>query len=148
MNAPTNPRRVRPRPGSASEVFGYMSVDDCMTTADPGRIETSLRPPYYAVIFTNRRDDADDGYPETSARMLELAAQLPGFLGIESVRDGGVGITVSYWQDEASIAAWKQNVEHLAAQANGRGGWYQQYRVRVAKVEREYGFGEPAAHDG
>lgn len=96
-------------------------------------------PPYYTVIFTSRRTDGDDGYDDTAARMVELAARQPGFLGVESVRDG-LGITISYWRDEASIVAWKREAEHRTAQTAGRDRWYADYRVQVARVERAYGF--------
>lgn len=96
-------------------------------------------PPYYAVIFTSLRTPTESGYDETSARMIDLAAQQPGFLGVESVRDG-LGITISYWRDEASIAAWRREAEHREAQRTGRDRWYEQYRVQVAWVERAYGF--------
>lgn len=76
--------------------------------------------------------------------MVALAAQQPGFLGVESAREG-VGITVSYWRDLESIKAWKANAEHLVAQQTGRSDWYRQYRTRIARVERDYGFDSPAA---
>jgi heme-degrading monooxygenase HmoA len=65
------------------------------------------KPPYYAVIFTSERTHNDDGYEDTAKRMLELAAQQPGFLGVDSVRDSELGITVSYWRDIESIKAWR-----------------------------------------
>ncbi|QDZ29987.1 antibiotic biosynthesis monooxygenase [Noviherbaspirillum sp. UKPF54] len=99
------------------------------------------KPPYYAVIFTSLRTDGDNGYADTARRMVELAAQQPGFLGIESVRDG-IGITVSYWESPEAIRAWKANAEHQLAQERGRGDWYSAYRIRIARVERDYGFGE------
>jgi heme-degrading monooxygenase HmoA len=72
--------------------------------------------------------------------MVELAGAQPGFLGVESARgDGGFGITVSYWTDEAAIAAWKRDAEHQIAQEHGRGEWYTHYEVRVARVDRAYG---------
>lgn len=99
------------------------------------------KPPYYAVIFTNqRRDDGDNGYGETAERMAELAATMPGFLGIESVRGAdGFGVTISYWLDETSIANWRRNLEHTEARRRGRENWYAHFEVRVAKVERAYG---------
>ena len=78
-----------------------------------------------------------------AVRMVELAAKQPGFLGVESAREG-VGITVSYWQDLSSIKAWKANAEHLIAQRTGRTDWYAQYKTRIAKVERDYGFDKSA----
>lgn len=94
-------------------------------------------PPYYAVIFTSRRTGVDDGYGDTSARMIELAAQQPGFLGVESARGAdGLGITVSYWESEEAIANWRQQAEHRLAQAAGREKWYSEFVTRVARVER------------
>ena len=94
-------------------------------------------PPYYAVIFTSLRTDVDAGYDAMAARMVELAAQQPGYLGIESAR-AAVGITVSYWANLDAIRAWKANAEHLEAQRRGHAQWYSAFRLRVAKVEREY----------
>ncbi|MEZ8826074.1 antibiotic biosynthesis monooxygenase [Vibrio amylolyticus] len=95
-------------------------------------------PPYYAVIFTSIRSDADHGYGETADRMLHLAQQQPGFLGAESARED-VGITVSYWSDLEAIKNWKKNTEHLDAQKTGRKEWYSSFKVRISKVERDYG---------
>jgi heme-degrading monooxygenase HmoA len=95
-------------------------------------------PPYTAVIFTSVRTDEDAGYAATAARMAELAAQQPGYLGIEGARDR-LGITVSYWTTPAAALAWKRVAEHRLAQQLGRERWYRTYRVRVATVEREYG---------
>lgn len=101
---------------------------------------TTPAPPYFAVIFTSRRSEVDSGYQETAQRMVELAREQPGFLGVESVRDEhGLGITVSYWRDEASILRWRKNTEHCLAQALGRRDWYADYLVRIARVERCYG---------
>ena len=101
-------------------------------------------PPYYAVIFTSRRTDVDDGYDETSDRMIELAAQHPGFLGVESARgEDGLGITISYWTDEDAIRAWRMNAEHLVVQEKGRREWYAEFITRVAKVERVNTFKAP-----
>ena len=101
-------------------------------------------PPYYAVVFSSRRNDADaEGYAAAAERMLELAARQPGYLGAESARDAsGFGITVSYWRDEAAILAWKHQAEHAATRARGRADWYQRYQLRVARVERAYGWAQ------
>lgn len=97
-------------------------------------------PPYYAVIFSSKRTQGDDGYGAMAERMVELAARQPGFLGVETARgDDGFGITVSYWSSEKAIAAWKADAEHLAAQRFGILKWYEHYEIRVAKVERAYG---------
>lgn len=95
-------------------------------------------PPYYAVIFTSLRSEVEEGYARTAARMLELAAEQPGYLGVESAREG-LGITVSYWSDLEAIRRWKTQLDHREAQRLGREAWYSRYRVRIARVEREYG---------
>lgn len=101
-------------------------------------IADTPEPPYVAVVFTSLRTDGDNGYAAMSARMDELAAQQPGYLGIEAAREG-LGITVSYWVDEDAARAWKQVAAHLVAQQRGRDVWYSDYRVRVAVVHRDYG---------
>jgi heme-degrading monooxygenase HmoA len=101
-------------------------------------IANTPKPPYYAVIFTSTRTEGDHGYDEMAARMVELAEQQSGFLGIESAREE-MGITVSYWADLASIVRWKANSEHLEAQKIGRKSWYDSFKVRISKVERDYG---------
>jgi heme-degrading monooxygenase HmoA len=71
--------------------------------------------------------------------MVELAREQPGYLGVESVRDAsGAGITVSYWESEEAISAWKRVADHRVAQRLGRGRWYLDYALRVARVERAY----------
>ena len=105
----------------------------------PGLAHTPA-PPYYAVIFTSQRTAGDHGYGAMSDRMVELGSGHDGFLGIDSARSAeGLGITVSYWRDEAAIAAWKRDTEHQKAQRGGQQTWYADYEVRVAKVERAYG---------
>ncbi|MCF3648652.1 antibiotic biosynthesis monooxygenase family protein [Synoicihabitans lomoniglobus] len=102
-------------------------------------IAQTPEPPYYAVIFTSTLTADTDGYDAMATRMVELAREQPGFLGMESARGSdGLGITVSYWQDVESIRAWKAVGEHRAAQATGKSRWYEHFAVRISKVERAY----------
>ncbi len=96
-------------------------------------------PPYYSVIFTSLRRDGDQGYESMALKMVELAQKQNGFLGIESAREE-VGITVSYWSNLESIKAWKTHSEHQLAQKKGRERWYSNFKVRIAKVERDYAY--------
>jgi len=93
----------------------------------------------YAVIFTSIRTDGDNGYDEMADKMVELAKNQPGFLGIESVRNQ-LGITISYWSDLESIQQWRDHSDHQIARGKGKEIWYQQFTTRIAKVEREYSF--------
>ena len=101
-------------------------------------ISKTPQPPYYAVIFTSLRTEGDNGYGDMSGRMVELASKQDGFLGIESAREE-IGVTVSYWRDLASIKNWKNNTDHAVAREKGRQDWYSHFKVRIAKVERDYG---------
>lgn len=101
-------------------------------------IAKTPEPPYYAVIFSSHRTDGDNGYADMAQRMVELASEQPGFLGMESAREH-VGITVSYWESLEAIRHWKQHAQHQEAQRLGHQIWYSSFRIRVAKVEREYG---------
>lgn len=109
-------------------------------------IASTPQPPYYAVIFTSTRTEGDKGYSTMADEMVALAKDQPGFLGIESAREG-VGITVSYWESEEAIRNWKQQSRHLAAQRQGRQEWYESYFTRVCKVERDYSFNRSRQED-
>jgi len=108
-----------------------MTAGSCAHTPDP---------PYYVVIFSSERNANDAvGYDEAAQRMVDLASRQPGFLGVESARNAqGFGITVSYWESESAIAAWKRNADHEAVRKRGRLDWYEHFEVRIAKVERAY----------
>lgn len=101
-------------------------------------IAQTPKPPYYAVIFSSHRKEGDNEYGEMADRMVQLASEQPGFLGVESARDG-LGITVSYWESLEAIRNWKRNAEHREAQRLGRKRWYSTFKVRIARVERDYG---------
>lgn len=98
-----------------------------------------MKAPYYAVIFTSNLTEESKAYADMAAKMEALARNQPGFLGVESARES-IGITVSYWESLEAIANWKSNTEHLFAQEIGKRNWYQDYAVRICKVEREYHF--------
>lgn len=104
-----------------------------MNTTD----DNMLPVPHFAVIFSNQRGEGNEElYEETAAAMVNLASQQPGYLSHESVRgEDGFGITISYWSDEASIKAWKENVDHLAAQRAGFETFYERFTLRIARVE-------------
>jgi heme-degrading monooxygenase HmoA len=118
------------------------SVDEPVAVVRPAALP---EPPYYAVVFTSLRAAADEGYADTARRMFALVQKQPGYLGADSVRGAdGLGITVAYFRDEESIAAWRRNVDHTAARERGRERWYDSYAIHVAKVERAYRFDRDA----
>lgn len=102
-------------------------------------IAKTIEAPYYAVIFTSINTENVEDYSEMANRMVELASEQEGYLGVESARNE-VGITVSYWKDLEAIKSWRDNAEHTIARELGRKKWYRSYMTRIAKVERDYGF--------
>jgi len=91
------------------------------------------------VMFVSERtgDDAA-GYAAAADAMERLAAEQPGYRGIDSVSADGIGITLSYWADEASAIAWRNHPEHTATREAGRGRWYKWYKLHVADIGRSY----------
>lgn len=103
------------------------------------RFALNLTPPYYAVTFSNQMTENTGGYGPMATLMGETAATMPGYLGMESVRDEtGFAITISYWTDEEAIAGWRAHAKHQMAQKRGKDTWYEHYELRVARVERAY----------
>lgn len=115
----------------------FSSKQRTMSMESP-QIADTPEPPYYAVIFSSVRTEGENGYSEMALTMEELTARQPGFLGLDSAREQ-VGITVCYWKDLESIKKWKNHIEHQQAQKLGHEKWYKSFKVRIAKVEREYG---------
>ena len=101
------------------------------------KLSTLASLPYYAVIFASEKSSQLDGYNQMAERMIELAQQQEGFLGIDSA-SSDIGITVSYWQSLEDIKNWKTNSEHQVARKQGRETWYKGFTLRVAKVESHY----------
>ncbi len=93
-----------------------------------------------SVIFVARRTDADpDGYAQAAHMMDALAARQHGYVGIDSVRGtDGLGITVSYWMNDADAKAWRDHPDHAAIRDAGRDRWYSDYSLHVAAVTRSY----------
>jgi heme-degrading monooxygenase HmoA len=102
-------------------------------------------PPYYAVIFTSLRTEGDHGYAAAAEQMIKLAEKQAGFLGVEHAREV-LGITVSYWKDLESITTWRNHADHTLARQKGRAEWYKEFQVRIARVERAYGFSAETDH--
>lgn len=95
-----------------------------------------FQPPYYAVIFTSTLKPNAKGYEAMAKKMLELVKKQPGFLGVDSVRDG-LGITVSYWKTLADIKRWKMHPEHQLAIHKGKNLWYDTYALKICKVSKQ-----------
>jgi heme-degrading monooxygenase HmoA len=93
-----------------------------------------------AVIFIAQRTaEYDAEYRAAAEAMEELAARQPGYRGMDSVRGtDGLGISVSYWANDASAKAWRDHPEHKAIRNAGRDRWYSHYDLHVAEITRSY----------
>jgi heme-degrading monooxygenase HmoA len=153
--SPPNGRSGRDDHRFSSQLHEYSSLsdenrrsrEDVVMSADG--FASLPEPPYWAVVLSSRRragsgadPDAEAGaYAAAAERVVELAAGYPGYLGIESTRDAaGFGINVSYWASEEAIRAWRDDAEHTLTRGAGRVRWYDHYELRMARVERAYGW--------
>ena len=89
-------------------------------------ISKTPTPSYYAVIFTSLWTEGDNGYGEMAEKMVQMASEQPGFLGVESAREE-LGITVSYWNSLEAIKNWRENAEHSLVREKGRKSWYSSF---------------------
>jgi len=92
----------------------------------------------YAVIFTAKIKEIDDEYMIVATRMRELATEKYGCVDFKAVSEGEQEIAISYWPSLKDIENWKNDPEHIKAQALGQQRWYSEYKVQVVKIEREY----------
>ncbi len=108
----------------------------------PAPLPVPIQADAVAVIFSAQRSAGDEsGYAAAAVEMERLAADQPGYLGIESARGAdGFGVTVSYWADDAAAQAWRDHPLHAAIRERGRAFWYDRYRITVARVTRGYGW--------
>jgi heme-degrading monooxygenase HmoA len=102
------------------------------------RVVDAPPPPYYAVIAPAELAEDVRGYPELAAKLVALAKEQPGFLGIESGFQHGFALAVSYWSSLEAIQAWSVHARHMVAKERGKSVWFRKYVTRIAKVERVY----------
>jgi heme-degrading monooxygenase HmoA len=94
------------------------------------------------VVFRSRLSvEAGDEYSEMAAEMLATAQEMPGFVEFKSFKsDDGERVSLVYWQDHETMAAWRNHPRHRIAQGKGRAKWYAYFRVEVADIVRETRF--------
>ena len=99
-----------------------------------------------AVIFEVVPSAAGrETYFEIAADLKPLLETIDGFISVErfqSLADPGKFLSLSFWRDEQAVLAWRNTPDHRAAQAAGRGGVFESYRLRIASVIRDYGLDE------
>ncbi|MFM7710016.1 MAG: antibiotic biosynthesis monooxygenase family protein [Ferruginibacter sp.] len=91
------------------------------------------KPPFIASVFNYYLSDNLEGYKEYDELTLELAKQIPGYLGYESFKHDGRGSFISYWKDMESVRTWAAHPIHMEAKQKGR-TWYKYYHSIIAEV--------------
>jgi len=84
-------------------------------------------------------------YLDIAAGLKSELENIDGFISIErfsSLVEEGKVLSLSFWRDEESIEAWRNLEPHRLAQKQGRGGVFENYRLRVANVSRDYGMSD------
>ena len=96
----------------------------------------------YGVVFeVEIAEGKKDQYLDIAAKLKEQLIKMPGFISIErfqSLVEEGKLLSLSFWEDEESLLAWKKNIDHLAAQKKGRESIFKDYRIRIVEVKRDY----------
>jgi heme-degrading monooxygenase HmoA len=100
------------------------------------------------VVFRSRLSaEAGDDYSDMAAEMLATAKEMPGFVEFKSFKaDDGERVSLVYWQDHETMAAWRNHPRHRVAQSNGRSKWYSSYRIEVADIARQNVFERGGNH--
>ena len=96
----------------------------------------------YAVIFeVEIKAEGKDAYLAIATKLKEQLVNMDGFISIErfqSLADEGKLLSLSFWESKESIDLWKQNLDHLQAQSEGRTKLFEDYRIRIAEVLKDY----------
>lgn len=99
-----------------------------------------------AVIFeVEPAPGHKDEYLDIAASLRPLLDQIDGFISIErfqSLSDEGKIVSLSFFRDEEAIHQWRTLEAHRTAQAAGRASVFEDYRLRIANVVRDYGMAE------
>lgn len=94
------------------------------------------------VVFRSRlTEEAGADYSEMAAEMLATAQEMPGFVEFKSFKaEDGERLSLVYWQDHETLAAWRNHPRHRIAQSTGRAKWYAYFSLEVADILRESKF--------
>lgn len=96
----------------------------------------------YAVIFEVKvKESGKDEYLSIAAKLKEQLVNMDGFISIErftSLVEEGKILSLSFWESEEVIKKWKANLDHIEAQTKGRTSLFEDYRIRVAHVVKDY----------
>lgn len=94
------------------------------------------------VVFEATMDQSKVESYLTIARSLEASLkQASGFVSIEryaSVDQNGKVVSISIWEDEASVMKWVHSQEHMQAQQEGQKLGFDDYVVKVLHLVKTH----------
>jgi heme-degrading monooxygenase HmoA len=97
----------------------------------------------YAVIFeVEVKPERKEEYLQIASELRDELNSIVGFISIErfqSLVNEGKLVSLSFWESEEAISAWRNNRNHKLAQQKGRSELFSDYRLRVAQIVRDYG---------
>lgn len=91
--------------------------------------------PFYAVIFISVKGEDLSGYEAVDDLLMQLASEVPGYLGYSSISVENKGMFISYWRDREAIDIWRRNADHRRAKAEAPRKWYDYYHSMISVVE-------------
>ena len=96
-----------------------------------------------AVIFEmHLKDEGRDPYFSVASQMRSLLGEMDGFISVErfqSLSEKNKFLSLSFWRDEEAVKGWRNHIRHREAQEKGRRDFFDDYRLRVVSVLRDYG---------
>src|SRR6266568_2851394 len=93
------------------------------------------------VLFRSKLVEEPAGYDEMAVEMENLARGMPGFIDVKSYKaEDGERLTIVWWENEETLAKWREHARHRVAQRAGREQWYAYYKMEVAEVVRQKAF--------
>jgi heme-degrading monooxygenase HmoA len=102
----------------------------------------------FVILFRSKLTSNTEGYEELAEEMLRLGKEMPGFVEFKSFQaEDGERLSVAWWKDAETLAAWRANARHRFAQEQGRQRFYQYYKIDVAEIARSSHFERKSLQD-
>lgn len=101
-----------------------------------------------AVIFeVEPHAEHKDRYLEIAASLRPILEGIDGFVSVErfqSLTNPNKILSLSYFRDETALDEWRNVQEHRKAQRAGRNVLFENYRLKIVSVIRDYGLTDRA----
>ncbi len=82
-------------------------------------------------------------YLELGAQMFALVQDIPGFIRAErfkSLKYDDKLLSLSEWESEEAVMQWRERMEHVLCQQEGRNALFAAYTITIVNVMRKYDY--------